>query len=87
MGEEIAKRIPNPETAHVVIIGQGNVALDCARILAKGKDGLVDTDIASHALPVLSHGVKQTTVVGRRGHVQGAFTIKVSTRICCPVDV
>ncbi len=68
----------HPETSHVVVIGQGNVALDCARILAKGKNNLVDTDIASHALPILKDGVKQTTVIGRRGHVQGAFTIKVS---------
>ncbi len=55
----------------------GNVALDCARILAKGRDKLIDTDIASHALQVLGQGVKRTTVVGRRGHIQGAFTIKV----------
>lgn len=68
----------HPETSHVVVIGQGNVALDCARILAKGRNNLVDTDIASHALPILKDGVKQTTVIGRRGHVQGAFTIKVS---------
>jgi adrenodoxin-NADP+ reductase len=60
----------------VVVIGQGNVALDCARILAKGRSGLYDTDIASHALPVLGEGVSRVTIVGRRGHVQGAFTIK-----------
>jgi adrenodoxin-NADP+ reductase len=60
----------------VVIIGQGNVALDCARILAKGTSQLVDTDIASHALEVLKEGVHTTTILGRRGHVQGAFTIK-----------
>eukprot|EP00522_Entomoneis_paludosa_P009684 CAMPEP_0172448278 /NCGR_PEP_ID=MMETSP1065-20121228/7318_1 /TAXON_ID=265537 /ORGANISM="Amphiprora paludosa, Strain CCMP125" /LENGTH=536 /DNA_ID=CAMNT_0013199723 /DNA_START=44 /DNA_END=1654 /DNA_ORIENTATION=+ len=62
--------------ASVCIVGQGNVALDCARILAKGGKGLFDTDIASHTLPVLGNGVAQITVVGRRGHIQGAFTIK-----------
>lgn len=66
-----------PEKSSVVVVGQGNVALDCARVLAKGASGLVDTDIASHALPILKEGVKCTSVLGRRGHVQGAFTIKV----------
>jgi len=68
----------DPETANVVVVGQGNVALDCARVLAKGASGLVDTDIASYVFPVLKDGVKCTTIVGRRGHIQGAFTIKVS---------
>ena len=60
----------------MVVIGQGNVALDCARILAKGSDGLFDTDIAAHALPIIGNGVSHVSIVGRRGHVQGAFTIK-----------
>jgi len=81
LGEKVAKAIGSNDTddvrnASVVVIGQGNVALDCARILAKGAKGLYDTDIASHALPVLGNGVSNITVVGRRGHVQGAFTIK-----------
>ncbi|GKY99924.1 hypothetical protein MPSEU_000946000 [Mayamaea pseudoterrestris] len=62
--------------ASVVVVGQGNVALDCARILAKGASGLFETDIASHALPVIGNGAKHVSIVGRRGHVQGAFTIK-----------
>lgn len=66
----------NPSQANVVVIGQGNVALDCARILAKGSQGLMSTDIASHALEIIQDGVEKTTVLGRRGHVQGAFTIK-----------
>ena len=66
------------EKQQVVVIGQGNVALDCARIMAKGRSHLVDTDITSKALDVLKDGVQSTVVLGRRGHVQGAFTIKVS---------
>jgi adrenodoxin-NADP+ reductase len=61
---------------HVVVIGQGNVAIDCARILTKGARQLYDTDIASRALPVLGEGVQQVSLIGRRGPVQGAFTIK-----------
>lgn len=62
--------------AHVVVIGHGNVALDVARILAKGKPGLIDTDTPTAVLDVLRGGVSHVSVVGRRGHVQGAFTIK-----------
>jgi adrenodoxin-NADP+ reductase len=76
IGDAVHKAIPKPEEAHVAVIGQGNVALDCARILAKGGPGLQHTDIASYALPILGEGVKSTTILGRRGHIQGAFTIK-----------
>lgn len=62
--------------ASVVVVGQGNVALDCARVLAKASPGLFDTDLAARALPVLGDGVRNISIVGRRGHVQGAFTIK-----------
>ena len=41
------------ETA--VIIGQGNVAADVARILSKTVDELKCTDISQHALDVLEH--------------------------------
>ena len=37
----------------VVIVGQGNVAIDCARILAKSSNELAATDIAPHALEIL----------------------------------
>lgn len=62
--------------ARVVVIGQGNVALDVARVLAKGKPGLIDTDTPNSVLDVLKGGATHVSVVGRRGHVQGAFTIK-----------
>jgi adrenodoxin-NADP+ reductase len=63
-------------SARVVVIGQGNVALDVARILVKGTNGLIDTDIPSSVLHILRQGVSHVSVVGRRGHIQGAFTIK-----------
>ena len=68
--------ITDPSATDVAVVGHGNVALDCARVLAKGTKGLVATDIASHSLKVLGDGVRKVTIVGRRGHVQGAFTIK-----------
>ena len=64
----------NAETA--VIIGQGNVAIDVARILAKTVDELKTTDIAAHALDALSKSaVKDIYLVGRRGPAQAAFTV------------
>ena len=68
---------PNLDCEDVVIVGQGNVAVDCARILAKTVDELKATDIARHALEALAKSkVRRVHVVGRRGHVQAAFTMK-----------
>eukprot|EP00546_Thalassionema_frauenfeldii_P021338 CAMPEP_0178904034 /NCGR_PEP_ID=MMETSP0786-20121207/5481_1 /TAXON_ID=186022 /ORGANISM="Thalassionema frauenfeldii, Strain CCMP 1798" /LENGTH=467 /DNA_ID=CAMNT_0020575457 /DNA_START=305 /DNA_END=1708 /DNA_ORIENTATION=+ len=77
----VSKALSSKEIRHVVVIGHGNVALDCARILAKGCSksiGLDSTDIASHALSTLRANDTPITItiVGRRGHIQGAYTIK-----------
>jgi len=66
---------------NIVVVGHGNVALDCARILAKSREELDKTDIATRAWKILTPSNGDQTkriisVVGRRGHVQGAFTIK-----------
>ncbi len=61
------------ETA--VIIGQGNVAIDVCRILAKTLNELKDTDIAQHALDALAESrIKTLHLIGRRGPVQAKFT-------------
>jgi ferredoxin--NADP+ reductase len=58
-----------------VIIGNGNVALDVARVLACDPERLGATDIADHALKVLrDSAVTEVVVVGRRGAAQAAFT-------------
>ncbi len=58
-----------------IVIGQGNVAMDVARILARTVDELRNTDIAAHALEVLAESkVREVRMVGRRGPVQAAFT-------------
>ena len=60
-----------------VVIGQGNVAADVARILAKSVDELKHTDIAQHALDVLAESkVRTIYVVGRRGPAQAKFASK-----------
>jgi len=60
-----------------VIIGQGNVAADVCRILAKTVDELKHTDIAEHALDALAGSrVRDIHVIGRRGPAQAKFTAK-----------
>ena len=59
----------------VVVIGNGNVATDVARMLARTPDELYQTDIAPHALDALSRSnIKEIIVLGRRGPVQAKFT-------------
>ncbi|CAL8282627.1 unnamed protein product [Merluccius merluccius] len=65
----------NCETA--VILGQGNVALDVARILLSPVDMLKKTDITQRSLDALAESkVRRVLIVGRRGPLQIACTIK-----------
>ncbi|MEO9221291.1 MAG: FAD-dependent oxidoreductase, partial [Mycobacteriaceae bacterium] len=58
-----------------VIIGNGNVAVDVARILLSDPDDLARTDIADHALKTLrSSNVREVVLLGRRGPEHAAFT-------------
>jgi ferredoxin--NADP+ reductase len=58
-----------------VIVGNGNVAMDVARILCKTPEELKGTDISQHALDVLAESkIKEVHVYGRRGPVQASFT-------------
>lgn len=59
----------------VVLVGNGNVALDIARILLSARDDLADSDIAERAVDHISAGATRTVVVlGRRGPAHAAFT-------------
>jgi ferredoxin--NADP+ reductase len=58
-----------------VVIGNGNVAIDVARMLVLHPDELSPTDTADHAIEVLSQsGVEEVVLLGRRGPAQAAFT-------------
>ena len=68
---------PPLDGRHVVIIGNGNVALDVARILSKTRAEFDGSDIVSHALDGLDHSaVEDITILGRRGPHQIAMTPK-----------
>lgn len=60
----------------VVIVGNGNVALDVARILTTPPDILAATDISDHALAVLRDSkVTEVVIAARRGPADSAFTL------------
>jgi ferredoxin--NADP+ reductase len=70
--EEMA---PDVSSGRAVVVGNGNVALDVARILVTDPDVLAETDIADHALKALhDRGVEEVLVIGRRGPLQAPFT-------------
>ncbi|MEU2243718.1 FAD-dependent oxidoreductase [Streptomyces sp. NPDC018338] len=59
----------------VVVVGNGNVALDVARVLVMDPDALAATDIADHALAALrGTPVREVVLLGRRGPEHAAYT-------------
>ncbi|MDX6726166.1 MAG: ferredoxin/flavodoxin---NADP+ reductase [Baekduia sp.] len=58
-----------------VVIGNGNVAIDVARMLVLHPDELSPTDTADHAIDALAQSqVQEVVLLGRRGPAQAAFT-------------
>ena len=59
----------------VVVVGNGNVALDVARMLALTSDELVPTDTTDDAIAAITgSGIREIVVLGRRGPAQAAWT-------------
>jgi len=68
---------PRLDGEGAVVVGAGNVALDCARILSKTEAEFAGSDIAAHALDVLRESrVRHVTILGRRGPHQMGMTPK-----------
>ena len=58
-----------------IIIGNGNVAIDCARLLVSTAKELEDTDITDYAkIALLNSGIKNVYIIGRRGPLDAKFT-------------
>ncbi|KJF24535.1 4Fe-4S ferredoxin [Rhodococcus sp. AD45-ID] len=71
-----------------VIIGNGNVALDVARILTADPEKLAGTDISAHALAALRKSrIEEVVIVGRRGIAQSAFTVPEFTGLLALPDI
>jgi NADPH-dependent glutamate synthase beta subunit-like oxidoreductase len=61
----------------IAIVGNGNVAIDIARILLKKTEDLINTEISPKALNSLKDSnIKNVTLIGRRGLIQSAFALK-----------
>jgi len=68
-------RVFDLSSKRAVVVGNGNVAADVARMLALTRDELSQTDVADHALDVLADSaIEEIVVLGRRGPAQAAFT-------------
>nr|WP_239091541.1 FAD-dependent oxidoreductase [Streptomyces sp. SID14478] len=78
------------DTERAVVVGNGNVALDVARILTADPDALARTDISDRALTALRDSrIREVVLLGRRGPAQAAFTVPelLALRALPDVDV
>jgi ferredoxin--NADP+ reductase len=74
---DFADLAPPLDGASAVVVGNGNVALDCARILSKNHHEFEGSDIVGHALVALdSSAIRSVTILGRRGPHQISMTPK-----------
>ena len=74
---DFADLAPPLRGSDAAVIGNGNVALDCARILSKNRHEFEGSDIVGHALEVLDKSAVRTiTILGRRGPHQISMTPK-----------
>ena len=72
---DYARLDPDLGQTGAVIIGNGNVALDCARILSRPTSDLARSDIAAHTLGKLRESrITDVTLAGRRGALDAKFT-------------
>uniref|UniRef100_A0A7E4UU66 NADPH:adrenodoxin oxidoreductase, mitochondrial n=1 Tax=Panagrellus redivivus TaxID=6233 RepID=A0A7E4UU66_PANRE len=72
-----SKTLPLLNDPNAVVIGNGNVAIDCSRILLSSIQKLGQFDIPEKALKLLkSSNVQNIRIFGRRGPKEASFTIK-----------
>ena len=72
----------------VIVVGNGNVALDVARVLTSDPDELARTDISDHALQALrASRVQEVVIAARRGPAHSAFTLPELIGLTTKADV
>ena len=73
---DFANAHPDLNTHAAVIVGNGNVALDCARLLVRTEEEMQSSDVAEDAGDKLFNSpVENVTVLGRRGPLEASFSI------------
>ena len=66
---------PELNCASIAVIGNGNVAIDIARVLVKTRAEMATSDIAEHAAAAIARSpLTDVYLVGRRGPVEAKFT-------------
>ncbi len=66
---------PNLQVERAVVIGNGNVAVDVARMLVLAPEELAPTDTADHAIEAFAgSAISDVVIAGRRGPLQAAYT-------------
>src|SRR5215468_2658631 len=69
------QRVFDLTCGRAVVVGNGNVAIDVARILARTEDELAPTDITEQSTAALvASEIREIVMLGRRGPAQAAFT-------------
>jgi len=82
---------PDLNTSAVAVIGNGNVAIDVARVLVKAPAEMAATDLADHAAQAIHQApIEDVYLIGRRGAIEAKFTNKELTEMgdlaaCTPV--
>lgn len=68
---------PDLETPSVAVIGNGNVAIDVARVLAKTEAEMAHADLAPYAAEAIERApIRDIYILGRRGPMEAKFTPK-----------
>lgn len=74
---DFADLAPDLNITSAVVIGNGNVAIDVARILVKTRDEMAQSDIASFAEDAVEAApLTDVWIMGRRGATEAKFTTK-----------
>jgi len=74
---EFWEAVPNLDITTAVVIGNGNVALDAARILMRTEEEMAGSDLADHAAAEIFNSPLQSVhVVGRRAPENAQFSSK-----------
>jgi NADPH-dependent glutamate synthase beta subunit-like oxidoreductase len=66
---------PDLNTRNVVVIGNGNVAIDIARVLVKTREEMADSDLPEYATAAIEASpITDVYMMGRRGPIEAKFT-------------
>ncbi len=80
--DHVRTRLHLERIRHVAVIGNGNVAIDVARVLNRTPEEMLPTDMPDYALDELRRSTIETTsVLGRRGPLEAAFTQQEITEL------